>query len=168
MGDRLFQEVGGRQEIGVEDRQEFAAALVETRLERSSFKSHAVRTVQMTDGVTLRLEGTDFGGSDLARIIGRVIQHLNVEPLARIVERADAVDQPLDHIALVINRQLDGDLRPRARGSYRRCGCCPFVIAEIEIQNPAAVQPVEGQQEDEEQIDPRENAADKRHGFRNR
>ena len=60
------------------------------------------------------------------RFVGRVVEHLDFEQLARVIELRDGFDQPLDHVALVVNRELHGNLRPvvnfgrRARGRF--CG----------------------------------------------
>ena len=41
--------------------------------------------------------------------ISRIVQHLNLQKLVRIIDVAGLFDQPLHNIALVIKRQLDGD-----------------------------------------------------------
>ena len=53
------------------------------------------------------------------RLVGRVVEHLDFEQLARIVHLADGVDQPVRDVHLVEDRQLDGDARQHraARGS---------------------------------------------------
>ena len=56
----------------------------------------------------------------LARLVGRVVEHLDLEPLARVVDRADGVDQPVDDVHLVVDRQLDRDDRQRVE--RRRAG----------------------------------------------
>ena len=45
----------------------------------------------------------------LARLVGRVVEHLDFEQLARIVDLADRVDQPVRDVHLVVERQLDRD-----------------------------------------------------------
>ena len=42
------------------------------------------------------------------RLVGRVVQQLDLEAVARILQPADRVDQPVDHELLVEDRQLDG------------------------------------------------------------
>ena len=48
---------------------------------------------------------------DLVRLVGRVVQHLDLEQLARVVDLADRVDQPIGDVHLVVDRQLDRDAR---------------------------------------------------------
>ena len=49
-----------------------------------------------------------------ARLVGGVVEDLDFEQLARVVELADGVDQPVRHVHLVVDRELDGDDRQRA------------------------------------------------------
>ena len=51
---------------------------------------------------------------DAARLVGRIVQHLNLEQLARVVDARDRLDQPVRHVHLVVERQLDGDRRAAA------------------------------------------------------
>ena len=48
---------------------------------------------------------------DLLRLVGRVVQDLDLEQVPRIVHLADGVDQPVRDVHLVEDRQLDGDAR---------------------------------------------------------
>ena len=50
---------------------------------------------------------------DTARFVGGVVQHLNLEQLARILQPADGVDQPIRHVHLVVDRELNRDRRER-------------------------------------------------------
>src|SRR5215470_14920550 len=45
---------------------------------------------------------------DLDRVVGGVIQHLDIELFLRILEFAHAVDKPLGHEPLIEHRKLDG------------------------------------------------------------
>ena len=52
------------------------------------------------------------------RLVGRVVQDLDLEQLARIIDLADGVDQPIRDVHLVVDRELDRDRRaasPAAR-----------------------------------------------------
>ena len=44
-----------------------------------------------------------------ARFVGGVVEHLDLEQLARVVHLADGVDQPVGHVHLVVDRQLHRD-----------------------------------------------------------
>ena len=45
----------------------------------------------------------------LLRLVGRVVEDLDFEQLPRIVDLADGVDQPIGHVHLVVDRELDRD-----------------------------------------------------------
>ena len=48
---------------------------------------------------------------DLPRFVDRVVQYLNLEQLARVVEFANRIDQPIGDVHLIEDRKLDGDRR---------------------------------------------------------
>ena len=45
----------------------------------------------------------------LQRFVGRVVQDLDLEKLARILDLADGVDQPIGDVHLVVDRELNRD-----------------------------------------------------------
>ena len=48
---------------------------------------------------------------DLHRIICGVIKELDLQPVARVIQRADSFHEPNDNVALVVDRQLNRDAR---------------------------------------------------------
>ena len=48
---------------------------------------------------------------DFLRLVGRVVQDLNLEQVLRVVHLADGIDQPVRDVHLVEDRQLDRDAR---------------------------------------------------------
>src|SRR5215472_11461890 len=56
------------------------------------------------------------------RVIGRIIQHLNLQQLPRILDFRYLVDEPLDDIALVENRQLNRHSRKLVEPRYGLLG----------------------------------------------
>ena len=52
---------------------------------------------------------------DFAGLVRRVVQHLDFEQVAGIVNLANAIDQPVRDIHLVENRKLDRDPRQHRR-----------------------------------------------------
>ncbi len=45
------------------------------------------------------------------RVVGGIVQHLDLQQLARVLHLAGLFEQPLHHVALVIERKLDGHAR---------------------------------------------------------
>jgi hypothetical protein len=53
-------------------------------------------------------------------IVSGVVEELNFQPVTRVIKRANSLKEPANHIALIVNRQLNGDLREIVgpRGSF--------------------------------------------------
>ena len=54
--------------------------------------------------------------------VGRVVQNLNFQQLARIIDLGGLFKQPFDDVSFVINRKLDGDARKLAKAAGRLTG----------------------------------------------
>ena len=80
----------------------------------------------------------DAGARHFAGLVGGIVEHLNVQQLARIIESRDGFDQPLDHVALVVNRELNRHQRPAFDG--RRLAGNVLPILEIAVDEPVAMQ----------------------------
>ena len=88
--------------------------------------------------------------SNLGRFVGRIVQHLDFEQLARIVHLADRIDQPVRDVHLVEDRQLNRD---RRQGLQRRqrLGHVPLVF-HVKIHKVVAVPAVDGQDAKHEKV----------------
>ena len=53
----------------------------------------------------------DAGGGHFASVVGGIVEHLNLQKLPRIIELADRLEQALNDVNLIVDRQLDRDLR---------------------------------------------------------
>src|SRR5258706_8201366 len=74
-------------------------------------------------------------------MIGGIIQHLNLQPIERVVEQTGGADDPLGHDVLVVHRQLHGDPRELLEGAV---GFVMIVaMLAVEIDQDVAVQAVE-------------------------
>ena len=91
-------------EVGVEDGDELALARPHACVERAGLVAVAVGAVDVLDVDALRGVAAHGELGDLARLVGRVVEHLDFEQLARIVDAADRLDQPVDHVHLVVER----------------------------------------------------------------
>ena len=87
---------------------------------------------------------------DLAGFVGRVVQHLDFEQLARVVEAADGVDQPIGDVHLVVDRKLDRDDRQRVE--RRRLDWLGILMPHVKIHEVVAVPAVDGQNAQDEEI----------------
>ena len=78
----------------------------------------------MLDASSPSTPGGHSSRGDGARFVRRVVEQLDFEAIARIVEGARRVDQPTDDVRLVVDGQLHGDrgqiADPALRHRYRR------------------------------------------------
>ena len=142
---------GDGQEIGVEDGDEFArGGSSGLRPARRPCSLRDWCDADSDDRQAQRLVALHAGARDLLRFVGGIVEHLNIEQFARIVEARDGVDQPLDHVALVVDRKLYGNLGPPLTA-----GGGPGTLLRIDVvivDQPVAVQSVGGQDHQHEEI----------------
>ncbi len=105
----LHQPVGRRHKVGVEDGDELALGDLQPGVERAGLEAMAVGAVDVDDGVAERRIALHDGGSDFCGLVGRVVQHLDLELVLRVLHGADGLDQAVDDELLVEDGQLDGD-----------------------------------------------------------
>src|SRR2546423_2919819 len=104
--DRALQEVRVRDEIRVEDADELAFSRGQPSLERARLEARPVGSVDQVDIEPSVLQGRHAGGRQLLGIVGRIVQHLDVEQVFRIIDFANRAQKPLDYIDLIEDRQL--------------------------------------------------------------
>jgi len=87
---------------------------------------------------------------DLPGLVRRIVQHLDFEQLARIFDLADRVDQPIDDIHLVIERQLNGDDRQRVERALRHR--LRVLVLHVDVHQVVPVPSIHGEDEKNEEI----------------
>ena len=145
------QEVGGRDEVGVEDRDELAARGLQPGLERAGLVPAAVQPMDV-------LDVDPFGGpaphrlvGDVPGLVGRVVEHLDFQQLARVVDSADGVDQPVGDVHLVVKRQLN---RYNRKGIERRASLrLPVLVSHVEVDKVVPMPTVNGEDNEHEEVD---------------
>ena len=133
----------GRDEVGVEDGDELAGGVLHAFGERAGLVADAVVAVDVLDRIALGGPFVDGGLGDLGGVVGGVVEHLDLEPVERVVEQAGGVDDPLGDHVLVVHRQLDGDARELASKCALGLVGVVLVLA-IEVKQDVAVEAVEG------------------------
>ncbi len=148
--DRALQEVGGRHEVGVEDGDEPSLRHPEPRVERARLVAGAIGAMHVRDVDPLRRVAAHRALRDARRLVGGVVQHLDLEQLARIIDLADRVDQPVRDVHLVVDRQLDGDRRQlrERRARHRHL----VLVLHVQIDQVVPVPPVHGENDENEEI----------------
>jgi hypothetical protein len=109
--DRLHEEVGGRDEIRVEDEDVLALAAIEALTEGAGFEAGAVHAVDVLDVEALGPEPLDLGLGDLSGLVGGIVEDLDLEQLPWVIELADGVQKTLDDVKLIEDGELNGNPR---------------------------------------------------------
>ena len=52
-------------------------------------------------------------------LVGRIVQQLDIELVLGIIDLADRLHQPVHHVLLVVNRELDGHARQLGKAAGR-------------------------------------------------
>ena len=128
--DHLHQPVGRRNKVGVEDGDELALGHFESGVEGPGLEAVPVGAVNIDDVVPESGVAVDDCRGHLAGFVGGVVEHLDLELLARVFHGADRLDQPVDHKLLVEDGQLDGDPRQFVERP-RRVGVVVLAVLEV-------------------------------------
>src|ERR1700730_272866 len=139
-----------RNKIGVENTDKLAFRGVESDSERTRFETSAIDAMNELDVEAATPQFVRARGGNLARIVGRIIQHLNLEKFSRIIQFADRVQQTLDHVNFVKDRQLHRHLRQLVKAPGRD-QLAPSVF-EKEINDEVAMGDVGGKTNEDTQI----------------
>ena len=112
--DDAEEPVGWGDEVGVEDGDELALGGFEAFFEGAGFVAVAVGAVEIVDGLGGEAFGAggvagDDGGGDVFGFVGGVVEDLDFEAVAGVVETADGVEEAVDDELLVEDGELDGD-----------------------------------------------------------
>jgi len=158
--DDAADPVGPGDEVGVEDGDEIALGDFEAFLEGSGLEAVAVGAMDVVDGLGRK----SFGASGIALhdglgddggFVGGVVEELDLEAVARVVEAAAGVDEAVDNELLVIDGELDGDegelIVGEARGRFFGVGGFALV-AVVEPDELIAMDAVEGKDHHDDEV----------------
>ena len=150
---RTPQEVARRQEVGVEDGDRLAPRGPQPGRQRAGLVAGPLGPVQPADGDPARGPAGHGRGRNPLRLVGRVVQDLDLQALRGVVQARRRVDETLDHVQLVVDGKLHGDERdvvvvvdPRRRR--------PGPISCIKVEQVGAVQAVGAQADEKHEIQP--------------
>ena len=116
-----------------------------------ALKPRAIDAVEVVDVEAARGVAAHRQLGDLGRLVGRVVEHLDLEQLARVVDLADRVDQPVRDVHLVVDRQLDGDARQHVERRQRRRHV--VLVLHVKIHKVVPVPAVDGQDAQDEEVE---------------
>ena len=111
VADDVAQELGLRKEVRVEDRDEGALGDLEAGVERARLVAHAIDSVQIHGVDAAGSQPLDVRADERLRLVGRVVEHLDLELVPRVVDGGDGLEQAGRDGRLVEERQLHGHAR---------------------------------------------------------
>src|SRR6202011_6274697 len=79
---------------------------VEPGGQRACFKSGSIQAANQLDIETAPAQLFSARGGDFARIVGGIIQHLDLQQFSRIIEFTNGAEQTLDQVDFIENWQL--------------------------------------------------------------
>src|SRR6266849_8674383 len=135
-----LEQVGLRDKIGVENTDKIAFGKLESCGESTRFEASAINAMDELDIETAPAQFVRAGRSQFPSIIGRIIQHLNLEKLPRVVQFADGAKQTLDHVNFVKDWQLHRHLRQLFKSPGRDEFMVP--VFEKQVDNEIALDAV--------------------------
>src|SRR4029077_15797299 len=138
--DGALQQIPLRHEIRIEDTKEFAFRSIESGRQRTGLESGAINAMNQLNIETALTQFVRARSSDLPSLIGRIVQHLNLQKFPRIIHFAHRTHQPLRHVHLVKDWQLHCHLRELFKVTGWQRGTLP--VFQIEINDEIAVDAV--------------------------
>ena len=138
-------------EVGVENGDELTLRRLHPFRQSARLEARAVGSMMVADRITQRRIPFDQPASHVDGLIGRVVQHLDVQLFPGILQLADRVQQALDYVLLVKNRQL----HRHPRQVFKKCGGfgrALFPVFVIEVHQNVAVHSVARQQNQHDEV----------------
>src|SRR5260370_14769754 len=151
MVDHAQQPIFRSHEIGVEDSDEFTLRTLHAVLQRAGFESLAVRAMDVSNWVSQSRIALYHGGRYLHGFVGRIIQQLDVELVLGIFQLADRLDEALDHVLTVEDRQLYGHARQFVK-LLRRLRCTILLLLVVHVGHRVAMQTVSPQNHPDDEV----------------
>ena len=140
-----------RHEIGIEDGDELAGRNFQPGIERAGLEALPIGAMVITDVVAQRCIAIDHRSRHLHGFVGGIVEHLDLQLLARIFNLADAVHQAVDDVLLVEDGQLNRHQRQIGEVRFR---LSDFVLAMlvIEIDQLVAMHAVKREQNQHHEV----------------
>ena len=99
-------------------------------------------------------------------MIGAVIQHLDFEPIQRVIDLTGMADDPLGHLVFVEHRQLDGNPREHRESALRLVDM--ISVLQVEIDQDISMEAVQRNQKEHRDVngnEPQLNVVSPLHKF---
>jgi len=112
VGDNSLQKVWRGKKIGIKDGHQFPFGLSQASGQRPGLETGPVQPRDVDHICPLSPQTSDGPRRYPAGGIGRIVENLDLQPVARVVQPGRCGQQPLDGVQLVVDGQLNGDVWP--------------------------------------------------------
>ena len=126
LADDTLQKIRLWDEVSVEDRNQLSVRLGEAMCQRSRLETGAGFAAQMLDVHSVCPQPAHDASHSMRGVVGRVVEHLNLESVLGVIECRRRQDHALGDVALVVERQLYGD-----RGQLLCARCFPVQMTDM-------------------------------------
>src|SRR6266508_167469 len=138
--DQLAQEIRLRHKVGVEDCNQFALRCLHAVLKRARFEAGPILSMDIRNVEPRARISLYRGARNVHRFVSRIIQYLDLQTLAGIINLRHRSHQTLDHVHLVEERQLNGNrrqfaFRETALGFWRKLRIAPKFGYQLDAIN---------------------------------
>ena len=123
----------------------------ESGFEGSSLEAVAILAVDIGNWIAQGRIPLDDAAGDLDGLVSGVVKELDIELFTRVIEAADRIQQSLDDVLLVEDRQLHSDARQffEVRGWLGRL---ILLVLVIKIDEPVAMASVGGEDDEDDKV----------------
>ncbi len=142
--DRPLEQVGRWNEVGVEDDDEIPGRRLQPLLQGAGLETDPVGAMEESHLATARTPLRNFRRANLGRLIGRIVEYLDFEPVGGVVQARHRVEQPGGDEFFIVQRQLDGHARQVGEQRFRPRQVATMSV--VQVDHPVPVQPVTRQQ----------------------
>ena len=163
VGHRLAEEIRRGDEVGVEDRDELRVVPLEPGGERPRLEPLAVAPAEVLDRHPPRLQLGARARRGLDRLVRRVVEELDPDPVAGVVEPLHRIEDAAHDLALVVDGDLHEDGR-QDRG-VRRPHRVLLPHPQVDDHHPHAVEAVAAEQARERDVEREEEDLEERHPY---
>jgi hypothetical protein len=105
--DRALQQVWRRDEIGIENANKLAGSRFEPGCERARLETCPVNPMNELNIEATLLQLLSARSSHVLRIVGGIVQHLDLQQISRVIEFTDRAQKALYYVKFIKNRKLN-------------------------------------------------------------
>ena len=144
----LCRKPGIGHEVGVEDGDVLALRGPEPVLQGARLEAGPVHPVDVDDVEPFLPQPIHPGAGDGPGLVGRVVEHLDLQEVARVVHLGHRPDEAVGDVELVEDGQLDGDPRQLTEPAQRRLKLVAMLAEQVGHRVPVHAEHREGEEQD--------------------